>query len=234
MKILLLIPAFNEEESLPLIIPTLKEKYSQFDFIILNDGSKDRTLEVARNLEANVLDLCINQGLGAALQPGFKYGLENDYDYFVQFDSDGQHLPEYIQLLIDKAQEGNDIVIGSRFLDGTGTYNQTILRGFGGKWLSTLIRFTTGKKITDPTSGMRVYNKKIARKLMMLDNMPLESDFLVMAHKSGYKISEVQVTMQERVAGETYFSPLKAVKFMFVQTISIIISVFRKDLKERK
>lgn len=234
MKILLLIPAFNEEESLPLIIPQLKEQYSQFDFIILNDGSKDKTLDVAKKLDANVLDLCINQGLGAALQPGFKYGLENDYDYFVQFDSDGQHLPEYIQPLIDKAQKGNDIVIGSRFLDGKGTYNQTFLRGLGGKWLSILIRFTTGKKITDPTSGMRVYNKKIARKLMMLDNMPLESDFLVMAHKSGYKISEVQVTMQERVAGETYFSPLKAVKFMFVQTISIMISVFRKDLKERK
>lgn len=234
MKILLLIPAFNEEESLPLVIPTLKEKYSQFDFLVLNDGSKDNTLEVSKSLGADVLDLCINQGLGAALQPGFKYGIEHGYDYFVQFDSDGQHLPEYIQILVDKAAEGNDIVIGSRFLNKTTEYNQTFLRSFGGKWLAFLIFLTTGKRITDPTSGMRVYNRKIASKLLNLDNMPLESDFLVMAERSGYHIAEVQVKMQERLAGETYFSPLKAVKFMFVQTISIIISIFRKDLRGGK
>lgn len=234
MKVLLLIPAFNEEESLPLIIPRLKEEYSQFDFLVLNDGSKDDTLKVAKELGANVLDLCINQGLGAALQPGFKYGLENGYDYFVQFDSDGQHLPEYIQSLVDKAEDGYDMVIGSRFLTSKDAYDQTFLRAVGGKWLSFLIRLVTGMKITDPTSGMRVYNKRMAKKLLQLDNMPLESDFLVMAERSGYKITEVQVTMQERLAGETYFSPLKAVKFMFVQTISIIISIFRKDLKERK
>lgn len=233
MKILLLIPAFNEEESLPLVLPILKEQYPQFDFVILNDGSRDNTLNVAKKLNAQVLDLCINQGLGAALQPGFKYGLARGYDYFVQFDSDGQHLPEYIQPLIDKAEEGYDIVIGSRFLTQEGDYKQTFLRSFGGKWLSFLIKLFTTQHVTDPTSGMRVYNKKIAQKLMTLDNMPLESDFLVMAHKSGFKISEIQVQMQERQAGETYFSPLKAVKFMFVQTISICISVFRKDLKEK-
>lgn len=233
MRTLLLIPAFNEEESLPLVLPILKKEYPQFDFLILNDGSKDKTLAVSKQFDADVLDLCINQGLGAALQPGFKYGLNHDYDYFVQFDSDGQHLPEYIESLIQKAEEGFDIVIGSRFLTGEGDYNQTLLRAFGGKWLSALIKIFTGQKITDPTSGMRVYSKKIAEKLMNLDNMPLESDFLVMAHKNGYKIAEVQVKMQERLAGETYFSPLKAVKFMFVQTISICISVFRKDLKEK-
>lgn len=234
MKILLLIPAFNEEESLPIVLPELQEKYAQFDFLVLNDGSKDRTFDVAKSLGANVLDLCINQGLGAALQPGFKYGLEHGYDYFVQFDSDGQHLPKYIQDLVDKAMEGNDIVIGSRFLDGSTQYNQTFLRAFGGKWLSFLIHLFTKQKITDPTSGMRVYSRKLALQLMNLDNMPLESDFLVMAKNSGYKITEVQVEMQERVAGETYFSPFKAVKFMFVQTVSICIAVFRKDLKEKK
>lgn len=234
MKVLLLIPAFNEEASLPMVIPTLQKEYAQFDFLILNDGSKDKTVQVASDMDAKVLDLCINQGLGAALQPGFKYGLEKGYDYFVQFDSDGQHLPEYIQQLVDEAAKGKDIVIGSRFLDETGDYDQTFLRAIGGKWLSFLIFLFTGQRITDPTSGMRVYNKRIAQKLVHLDNVPLESDFLVMAHKSGYTISEVQVKMQERVAGETYFSPLKAIKFMFVQTLSICISIFRKDLKEKK
>lgn len=230
MKVLLLIPAYNEQESLPLVLPNLIKNFPKYDFIVLNDGSVDNTYSVAKQLGANVIDLCINQGLGAALQPGFKYGLDHGYDYFIQFDSDGQHLPEYIDKLLTQAEQGTDIVIGSRFLEKT-TYNQTFLRSLGGKWLSFLLRVVTGKKITDPTSGMRVYNRKIAQQMIKLDNMPLESDFLTMAIRSGYKISEVHVEMVERVAGETYFSPFKAIKFMFVQTVSIVASITNKELR---
>lgn len=230
MKVLLLIPAYNEQESLPLVLPNLIKNFPKYDFIVLNDGSVDNTYSVAKQLGANVIDLCINQGLGAALQPGFKYGLDHGYDYFIQFDSDGQHLPEYIDKLLTQAEQGTDIVIGSRFLEKT-TYNQTFLRALGGKWLSFLLRVVTGKKITDPTSGMRVYNRKIAQQMIKLDNMPLESDFLTMAIRSGYKISEVHVEMVERVAGETYFSPFKAIKFMFVQTVSIVASITNKELR---
>lgn len=230
MKVLLLIPAYNEQESLPLVLPNLIKNFPKYDFIVLNDGSVDNTYSVAKQLGANVIDLCINQGLGAALQPGFKYGLDHGYDYFIQFDSDGQHLPEYIDKLLIQAEQGTDIVIGSRFLEKT-TYNQTFLRALGGKWLSFLLRVVTGKKITDPTSGMRVYNRKIAQQMIKLDNMPLESDFLTMAIRSGYKVSEVHVEMVERVAGETYFSPFKAIKFMFVQTVSIVASITNKELR---
>ena len=162
MKKLLIIPAYNEEKNIENTIKKLLALNNpDIDYIIINDGSTDNTLAILDNNNFNYLTLPINLGIGGAVQTGYKYALYNNYDIAIQFDGDGQHNVEYISQLIQQVEAGNDLVIGSRFLDNLTGFKSTKTRRIGIKLLSNLIKLCTGKKITDPTSGFRACNRKI-------------------------------------------------------------------------
>lgn len=229
MKTLLIIPAYNEEESLRQTIDTLLSSRLEVDFLIINDGSRDGTARVCRDNRYPFLDLSTNLGLAGAFQAGMKYAYRHDYDCAIQFDADGQHLPEFIQPLIE-ATECNDIVIGSRFINRK---KPKTMRMLGSNLISAAIRLTTGKKLTDPTSGMRTFNKRMIKHLALGLNYGPEPDtvsFLI--KRADAKVIEVPVEMAERTAGESYLNPWSSIIYMLRMTISILfIQFIRKRIE---
>ena len=154
MRILVIIPAYNEAENIERVVENLKLNYAQYDFIVVNDGSKDKTAEICRSHGYNLLDLPVNLGLSGAFQTGARYAHDHGYDAVLQFDGDGQHEPAYIAEMVRlMEQEDYDIVIGSRFLSKK---KARTLRMLGSNLICASIHLTTGVRITDPTSGMRL------------------------------------------------------------------------------
>ncbi len=226
MRILLIVPAYNEEENIVRVCKNLRENYSQYDFVVVNDGSKDRTLELCKENDFPVIALPVNLGLAGAFQTGMKYAYRNGYDYAVQFDADGQHLPEYIENMITEVEKGKDIVIGSRFVTEKKPLS---LRMFGSHLIAGTIRLTTGFKIKDPTSGMRIFNRETIREFAEKLNYGPEPDTIAYMIKKGKKVSEVQVKMQERIAGESYLNFSKSILYMLRMMVSLIfIQNFRE------
>lgn len=223
MKTLLIIPAYNEEESIKSTIDGIKTTIPDVDFLIVNDGSKDGTAIICRNNQYPFLDLPTNLGLAGALQTGMKYAYRHHYDCAIQFDADGQHLPEFVPSLIE-ASKGNDIVIGSRFTDQKKPHS---LRMLGNNLISFAIKITTGKTIKDPTSGMRAFNKRMIKHFALGLNYGPEPDtvsFLI--KRANAKVVEVPVRMAERFAGESYLKPWNAMMYMLHMTISIFFIQF--------
>lgn len=226
MKTLLIIPAYNEEESLKTTIDSLSGL--DVDFIIVNDGSKDSTVQVCRDNGYPFLDLSTNLGLAGAFQAGMKYAYRHNYDCAIQFDADGQHLPEYIERLIEAIKE-NDIAIGSRFVNEK---KPRSMRMLGSNLISAAIRLTTGEKLTDPTSGMRAFNKRMIKQLALGLNFGPEPDTVsYLIKRADAKVVEVPVKMAERFAGESYLNPWTSVMYMLRMTISILfIQLIRKRI----
>lgn len=223
MKTLLIIPAYNEEESLESTINSLVEVRPGVDFLIVNDGSKDGTVAVCRANSYPFLDLPTNLGLSGAFQAGMKYAYRHDYDCAIQFDADGQHLPKYISSL-EQAIRTNDIVIGSRFIDKK---KPTSLRMLGSNLISFAIRLTTGKKLTDPTSGMRAFNKRMIKYLALgLNNGPEPDTVSYLIKRADAKVAEVSVEMADRTAGESYLNPWTSIVYMIRMTVSILFIQF--------
>lgn len=224
-EVLVIIPAYNEEENINRVVENLKQ-YTQYDFVIINDGSKDRTAEYCRKAGYPLIDLPINLGLAGGVQTGMKYAYRKGYEYAIQFDADGQHLPEYIEVMYNKMKDGNDIVIGSRFVTQK---KPKTLRMLGSNMISIAIRLSTGKKIKDPTSGMRMFNKGMIEKFATGVNFGPEPDTISHLIRNGAKIEEVQVRMEERIAGESYLNFARSIMYMFRMMCSIlIIQNFRK------
>lgn len=232
MKALLIIPAYNEEESLRRTVESIEEKLPEIDYLIVNDGSKDGTAQVCRDNQYPFLDLPVNLGLAGAFQAGMKYAYRHNYDCAIQFDADGQHLPEYVQPMIEAIKE-NDIVIGSRFIQGK---KERSLRMVGSFLLEKTIKITTGQTIKDPTSGMRAFNKRMIKHMALGMNMGPEPDTVsYLIKRANAKVAEVPVKMQERTAGESYLSLNTSVKYMMRMMISIIfVQVFRKKIEGGK
>ena len=219
-KILIIIPAYNEEESIVPVITVLQRDYPQFDYVIINDGSSDRTEQICREHDFHLVSQPINLGLAGAFQTGMKYALKNGYDAALQFDADGQHLPQYIQPMLDKLSEGYDIVIGSRFVSEKKPFT---LRMLGNHLISFAIRMTTGKKINDPTSGMRMYNRRMIREFATQINHTPEPDTISYLMRRGAKVGEVQVEMRERVAGTSYLNLPRSIGYMLQMAVSILV-----------
>lgn len=225
-RLLIVIPAYNEEESIEEVVNNIKENYSQFDYVIVNDGSKDSTYSVCEKNKYNIIDLPINLGLAGGFQAGAKYAYLKGYDCFIQFDADGQHLPEYIDKMLKKLDEGYDIVIGSRFVDEKKPISARML---GSRLISTAIKLTTGVKINDPTSGMRLYSRKCIKEFAQGINYGPEPDTISFLIKNGAKVAEVQVEMKERVAGTSYLNFARSISYMFRMLMSILfVQNFRK------
>lgn len=226
IKLLIIIPAFNEAENIPRLIENLKNVCPEYDYLIINDGSTDNTAKLCAENGYNILNLPINLGLSGAFQTGLLYAEKNGYDAAIQFDADGQHLPEYITPLLKKLEKGNDIVIGSRYVTVMKPKN---LRMLGSYLISFAMRLTTGHKICDPTSGMRIFNKKMIHEFAQNLNYAPEPDTISYLLSNGAKIDEVQVTMAERVTGNSYLTFTHSISYMLEMSISILlIQWFRK------
>lgn len=220
MKTLIIVPAYNEALNIEKTIQDLKNNANQYDYIIINDCSKDNTKEVCEKNNFNMLSLPINFGLTSGIQLGMKYAYKNNYDIVIQFDGDGQHQAIYLKDLVKEIEENNiDIAIGSRFVTKKKPHT---LRMFGSNLISGAIRLTTFKKIKDPTSGMRAYNKKAIEMFVKDASLTPEPDTLVYMLKKKLKIKEVQVEMKEREFGESYLKPIKSLQYMANMFFAII------------
>ena len=212
MRLLIIIPAYNEAENIIRVIDELKSNYPQYDYIVVNDGSSDETPQICRGKEYNLIDLPINLGLSGAFQTGMKYAFRNNYDCALQLDGDGQHDPKYIQRMIDKMENENlDIVIGSRYVDGK---KKLSFRNMGNSLISSFIGLTTHKRIKDTTSGMRLYGKRIIKFYAHYANYNPEPDTIAYLIRCGAKVEEIQVDMRDRIAGESYFHITSVIKYM--------------------
>ena len=210
-KTLIIIPAYNEELNIESTVKDLKDN-TDYDYIIINDCSKDNTLEVCKKNNYNYLSLPVNYGLTSGIQLGMKYALDNNYDIAIQFDGDGQHKAEYLKDLVKEIEQGNcNIAIGSRFVTEK---KPNSMRMLGSNIISLCIKLTTGTKINDPTSGMRAYDREIIKKFVMDSSLTPEPDTIAYMIKKGKIVKEVQVEMKEREFGESYLRPLKAVEYM--------------------
>ena len=222
MKLLILIPAYNEAENIERVVNNLIENYPQYDYVIINDGSTDATRKICARNGYNLMDLPVNVGLSGAIKSGMRYANYYGYDYVLQLDGDGQHDPAYIQSMIDKMMETDcDIVIGSRFK----TEKKPITsRMIGSQILTAAIWFTTGGKyIGDVTSGMRLFNKKMIKRFGYDMHYSPEPDTLAYLLNCGVKIEEVQVQMHERIAGVSYLNFKNSAWYMMKMMFSIMI-----------
>lgn len=222
MKLLIIIPAYNEAESLRGVIERLRSICPQYDYIIVNDGSTDGTEELCEKNGYNVINHTINKGLAEAMRTGMKYALENGYDAALQFDADGQHLSEYINSMVNCMKEsGCDIVIGSRFLNSKMPFR---LRTLGGKIIFHAVRHAANAELSDPTSGMRLFSAGIMSLFIENKHFTPEPDTLAFLIRMGADIREVKVTMEDRMAGQSYLTPINATKYMFKMIKSILYS----------
>lgn len=224
LKILVIIPAYNEAENIERVVNEVTTLTS-YDYVVIDDCSKDNTYEVCQKNNYNVIHLPVNYGLTSAVQVGMKYALERNYDAAIQFDGDGQHDAAYIAKMAEQLKD-NDIVIGSRFVEEKKPISSRML---GSRLITGLIRLTTGKEINDTTSGMRMFNRSVIQEYANSMNYPPEPDTLVYMLKKGKRIKEVQVTMREREFGESYLNPIRSITYMLEMVVSIIfIQSFRK------
>ena len=216
-KVLMIIPAYNEEES---ILKTVREitKYKKIklDYLVINDGSSDETKMVCDSNNIKYVDLVNNLGIGAAVQTGYKYAYDNNYDIAIQFDGDGQHDINYVNDLIDAiVNDKCDMVIGSRFVGDVSKFKSTYFRRVGIKVLSFIIKILTGSEIKDVTSGYRAANKKVIEKFAKnyVFDYPEPITNLQLL-KDGYKLKEVAVNMRERQFGQSSIRLFKSVYYM--------------------
>lgn len=225
-KLLIVIPAYNEEGSIERVVDDLIQNYPQYDYVVVNDGSRDRTAAICRNRGYRLIDLPVNLGLAGAFQTGLRYAAEHGYDCAMQLDADGQHLPRYIAPMLEKLEAGADIVIGSRFVT---VLKPRTLRMVGSYLISWAIRLTTGQPICDPTSGMRMFNRRLLEEFAQNLNYGPEPDTISYLIKNGAVVKEVQVKMAERTAGESYLNFARSVQYMIKMGLSILlIQWFRK------
>ena len=228
MKTLIIIPAYNEALNIEKTIQDLTD-HTNYDYLIINDASKDNTKEVCEKNHFNIMSLPINYGLTSVIQVGMKYAYQNGYDVVIQFDGDGQHQAQYIKDLVKEIEEDNcDIAIGSRFV----TQKKPIsIRMLGSNLLTAIIKLTTFKTIKDPTSGMRAYNRKVMEQFVKNASLTPEPDTLVYMMKKQLKIKEVQVEMKDREFGDSYLKPLKSMEYMINMFLSIIFirAITRKN-----
>lgn len=228
MKKLVIIPAFNEEANIVDTVAEIRRSAPDFDYVVINDCSADHTLKLCRENGINVVDLPINLGIGGAVQTGYKYALLHGYDYAVQVDGDGQHDPVYLKSMYEAMiNEDADMVIGSRFIRKEG-FQSYAVRRIGIRYFSHLIKLITGTTITDPTSGLRMINRRVIERFA--DEYPRdypEPESVVSILKDKGRVVEVPVIMNERKGGISSISIKAGIYYMIKVTIAIIVERIR-------
>lgn len=234
-NVLIIIPAYNESQNIEKVVDHITQNYPQYDYVVINDGSKDKTRDVCRKRGYQYINLSINLGIGGAVQTGYKYARDKGYDIAVQIDGDGQHDVAYLEEMVDIINRNDaDIVIGSRFIEKEG-FQSSISRRAGINILSFLIFLCTGKHIKDVTSGYRVINKKFID--IYADDYPIdypEPEAIIAAIMYGGTIKEHPVIMKERIGGESSINPVTAVYYMIKVTLAILIRRISYGVRRQK
>lgn len=236
LKVLLIIPAYNEEENILETIKKIKEYSDEIDYIVINDGSKDSTLQILEKNKIKHINLIENLGIGGAVQTGYKYAYENGYDIAIQFDGDGQHDVTYVPNICEPLISGQaNMCIGSRFLDKSSSeFQSTFMRRLGKNIISIIIRICCRKKITDPTSGFRAIDRKVLE--LFAKEYPVdypEPESIVNVLNENYKIEEASVSMNERQGGTSSIKIFNSIYYMFKVSLAIIIdSMNKKKVKK--
>ena len=229
MKKLVIIPAYNEAGNIEKTVRDIMEHAKDFDYVIINDCSKDNTLDICKQNGFHVVSLPVNLGIGGGVQTGYLYAFRNGYDIAVQFDGDGQHNAEYLDEMAKKLeQEELDMVIGSRYITKEG-FQSSGIRRVGIRYFTFLIKLVTGKKITDPTSGMRMVNRRtLALFAMEYPKDYPEPESVTTLLKRKMRVEEIPVVMNERSSGVSSISMKKSVYYMVKVTLAILIAAVRR------
>lgn len=229
MKIIIIVPAYNEEKSLPGVIRDLRDNISSADILVVNDGSRDRTEMVARDLGVMVLGLPFNLGIGGAMQTGYRYAEQNGYDIAIQFDGDGQHVASEVKALCEGLQQGRaDIIVGSRFLQ-PGEYRPSFFRKLGILIFSVVLSAILRMRVTDTTSGFRAANRRVIEFFARSypEDYP-EVESLVLLHRAGMTIGEVPVMMRDRAEGRSSITPIRSAYYMIKVLLAVFIDLLKK------
>lgn len=234
MKKLIIIPAYNESENIENTVKDIQEKAPDFDYVIINDCSGDNTREICEANGFNIVNLPVNLGIGGAVQTGYKYACKYGYDIAVQVDGDGQHDPAFLNEMAETLiKEDADMLIGSRFLEKEG-FQSSKIRRVGISYFTWLIKLLTGKKITDPTSGLRMINRKLIE--IFAESYPRdypEPESVVHVIRLKKKVVEIPVVMRERQGGSSSIRFFSSIYYMIKVTIAILTEKMRRyDIRE--
>ena len=232
MRLLIVIPAYNEQEALGSLLAEIRDlKHEGLDVetVVVDDGSADRTADVARAGGARVLRLCRNLGIGGAVQSGLRLARRENFDFAAQVDGDGQHPPAEIQALVAaaKAEPAPDMVVGTRFTDKN-NFRSTFMRRLGSWWIRSILRVVARLKVSDPTSGFRLYGR---RALVLFDetypyDFP-EPESLAIARARGLRVIEAPVKMRERQGGRSSIAGFSTIYYMIKITVAIVLTYVR-------
>jgi len=238
MKILAIVPAYNEEKNITGVIESIKNEYPQIDILVVNDGSDDMTGEIAQSSGlAQVVNLSCNLGIGGAVQTGFKFAEKHNYDIVFQFDGDGQHIASEIEKILAPVRNDlADVVIGSRFCQDHSEFKSTWLRRIGIKIFEMLNLLLIKQKFTDNTSGFRAYNRRAIH--FLADNYPAdypEPETVVLLGRNDFLLKEVFVHMQERMSGRSSINGFESIYYMIKVLLAVLMTALRpKLLKDRR
>ena len=234
LKGLVIIPAYNEEGAIIDTVANIRKNAPRFDIIVINDCSNDNTRKLLEKNNISHINLPMNLGIGGAVQTGYIYAEKHGYDVAVQMDGDGQHDASYLNdMLAVMKQKKADMVIGSRFIENKG-FQSSSLRRVGINFFTGWIRKLTHQTITDPTSGMRMVNRRIIE--LFAEDYPKdypEPETVVTILKNGYSISEVPVVMKARTSGESSISMRKSVYYMFKVSIACLMAAWSADVVKK-
>ena len=233
-RILFIVPAYNEEENLAAVIGGVRRHYPAADILVINDGSTDDTSGVARRAGALVIELPFNLGIGGAVQSGLLYAQRNGHDVAIQFDGDGQHTPDEVAPLLARLERGDcDVVVGSRFVERS-AYRAPAARRTGIAILSLVHRIILRRRISDPTSGFRAYNRAAIE--FLAEEYPHdypEPESIITLTRNGFRVVEVKVEMKPRQGGRSSITFLRAVYYMLKVLVAMSIGATRKTRRAR-
>lgn len=225
-NVLIVIPAYNEGANIAAVVEDVRRELPAAALLVVNDGSSDDTSEVLRRLAVPHLNLPFNLGYSGALQAGFKYAVENDFDVVVQFDGDGQHMAAEAGKLLDALQRAEaDIVIGSRFKENLG-YHHPFFRQTGTRFFRWIIRGLCGESISDPTSGFQVLSRRVFRRYAAMYQYPMypDANLVIEMILAGCRVVEVPVRMRPRLHGVSMHGGLvRPIKYMVKMVYSIVL-----------
>jgi len=227
--VLVIVPAHNEEESLPATLEAIRRRAPGVDVLVVDDGSRDATVRVARERGVPVLSHPVNLGVGGALQSGFRYAVERGYAIGVQLDADGQHDPADLEALLAPVRSGEcDVSIGSRYVTSTG-YRAPLARRLGMMLFSGVVKMALGRRIADTTSGYRAYSRPV----MEVCRHDFPKDFpdaplLIALHRRGFRLQEVPVTMREREAGRSFYTLGKKLYYPYKNLLASLMALLRR------
>lgn len=232
-RVLISIPAYNEEKNIVSTVEKVKQAIGRrnWGILVINDGSKDNTAELAEGMQVNVVSHPFNMGYGVAIQTGYKYALENKYDALIQIDADGQHDPKYVDKMLEALDSSKaDVIIGSRFKERTG-YRAPFIRRAGMIFFSFIVDRVTGMNITDSTSGYQAIRATVLP-FLASDFFPCDypdADLLIMLHFAGYKIVEIPMKMYENNTGKSMHGSIKKnIYYVMKMCLSIFTILLRK------